>query len=112
MAKNMGFDPKRVEYVHRIGESRAGVHINGRAGQFIEIDSFAFNRAYVRSAGGHSWRSVLAHEIGHVRGVPGLRSVTPRVVGEYWADVFGAGARGLPRADQAALINRGLFQNY
>jgi hypothetical protein len=108
MVRRMGFDPNRFEYVHNIGLRRGGVH----RGQFIELDHWAFNNRWVRQTGGRNWKTVLAHEGGHAVPVPQLRFILPRNPREFWADIYGAGMRGLNLREQQSLLRRAFDRSF
>jgi hypothetical protein len=114
-ASKMGYDPDLVRYVEEIGQIGSKHPLGGvrnKATGEILIDRFAFDRKFLLHYDLPSFRSVLAHEIGHQYGIPLLgtgplrTSINPKTPEEFWASFFGATRTpGLSQREVDALLN-------
>jgi hypothetical protein len=100
IARRFGYNSENVRYVEEIGSlgntlRRGGVR-NKLTGEIL-IDSWAFNRRFLRERGLSNYGQVIAHEIGHSFGIPNIRGINATNPEEFWASFYGA---TLPRMRQ------------
>ena len=113
-ATKMGYQrPELVRYVEEIGVnpdsggvSRGGVYYRGQ----ILLDKWAFNRSFLAQQHMLSFRTVLAHEIGHGIAPLELAAGVYRLHPEFWASTKGSTLPGLASAERANLVSHGMWR--
>jgi hypothetical protein len=126
-ARKMGYYGA-ARYVEEIGTMPngqtplGGMH-NPKTGQIL-LEAKAFDRAFLAKSDLqlHSWRAILAHEIGHsfkgliphntLAPLGSTVGISPRDAKEFWASYFGATVvRNVSKADAASLL-RHAYREY
>jgi len=69
MAKNLGYNPSKVRYMHWQPIHSDLIYMGGTASSTGEIiiDGFAFDPCFLRNFTFAGPREILAHEIGHIK---------------------------------------------
>lgn len=102
MAKEMGYDPRLVKYVHEL-QGGYGGRVDVKTG-VISIDAYAFDPHFLRAQQLSGPREILAHEIGHVR----LYRKGLDWAIEFAASVEGSQLKGLTKHQRQNLLEEAL----
>lgn len=104
--------PELVRYVEEMGMNPdtgrmafGGVHHEGQ----VVLDKWAFDPVYLASQRMLSYRTVVAHEIGHHIGPEQLRGVYP-AHREFWASSLGSTLPSINRSEMVSLVEHAMWR--